>query len=201
MGTGEFTLEEIYRAVKQKRPDLCDDTYLCSTNCKHGHNHPEWMHRVRAALYEIKQKPGSRIKNARRKHWIIGGAESSAVLQNDEEAFAEGHEILALHRKKERNRRAVNRKKAVVIAETGSLRCEVCEFDFQSVYGELGSGFAECHHRVPLAQLTQEHRLKLSELAIVCANCHRMLHRRRNITVEALREIMRVQVSCQPKQP
>ena len=50
VGVGQFTLADIYRSVKEKYPALCDDSYLCSTNCKSGHNHPEWMHRVRAAL-------------------------------------------------------------------------------------------------------------------------------------------------------
>jgi predicted HNH restriction endonuclease len=58
------------------------------------------------------------------------------------------------------------------------------------VYGVLGEGFAECHHRVPLAELQEGHPVRLSDLAIVCANCHRMLHRRPLHTVEELREIV-----------
>jgi ribosomal protein L44E len=63
--------------------------------------------------------------------------------------------------------------------ETGRLQCEVCGFDFESVYGELGSGFAECHHTKPLADLRAAETTKVADLAIVCANCHRMIHRRR----------------------
>lgn len=107
-----------------------------------------------------------------------------------EEEYTEGRELFRLHRRKERNRRAVQRKKEQVQAAQGKLLCEVCDFDFAEVYGNLGAGFAECHHRIPLANLTEEYRIRLSELAIVCANCHRMLHCRPQPTVKGLRTIV-----------
>jgi 5-methylcytosine-specific restriction protein A len=58
----------------------------------------------------------------------------------------------------------------------------------QSGYGQLGEGFAECHHTCPLAELPGERATRLAGSAVVCANCHRMLHRgRRRATVEELR--------------
>src|SRR5438270_82163 len=82
------------------------------------------------------------------------------------------------------------RKKEKVLAVHGKLLCKVCDFDFALVYGVLGKDFAECHHRVPLAELEEGHPVRLSDLAIVCANCHRMLHRRPRHTVEKLRKIV-----------
>ncbi|MBN9122843.1 MAG: HNH endonuclease [Planctomycetes bacterium] len=200
MGVGEFALAEIYRTVKERYPELCDDSYLCKTNCQSGHNHPEWMHRVRAALDQLKNRPGSGItKQARRHYWYIGGS-APAAGSADDPGFPEGRQVMRLHLRKERNRKAVRRKKQRVLATTGRLCCEVCTFDFRATYGDLGDGFAECHHRVPLAELTEEYRIRLSELAIVCANCHRMLHRRRNLKVEELRAVMHAQVITQPKQ-
>ena len=35
----------------------------------------------------------------------------------------------------------------------------------------------EAHHRIPLCDLEPGTKTKLSDLAMVCANCHRMLHR------------------------
>jgi hypothetical protein len=117
------------------------------------------------------------------------------VLGDADEVFTEGRDRLRLHRKKERNPRAAKRKKELVLAATGKLLCEVCDFDFADFYGPLGEGFAEGHHRVPLSTLTEEYRLRLSDLAVVCANCHRMLHRRPNhgaelYLVEDLRRIV-----------
>lgn len=115
--------------------------------------------------------------------------ESTPLVPGDEE-YVEGRELFQLHRRKERNRRAVARKKRAALATCGRLLCEVCSFDFVEVYGQLGEGFAECHHRVPLSQLTPDHRTRLNDLAIVCANCHRMLHRRPTHRVDELREMV-----------
>ena len=106
------------------------------------------------------------------------------VLQDEgsgelDDAFEEGGIKFQLHRRKERNRRAVERKKESVLARRGALVCEACDFDFVVVYGSLGVGFAECHRRTPLASLEEGHRTRLKDLAIVCANCHRMLHKGR----------------------
>jgi hypothetical protein len=115
------------------------------------------------------------------------GGEDSAGAEDEEE---EGRTLLRLHRLKERNPRLVRRKKQAVLAATGRLICEVCAFDFAAVYGFLGDGFAECHHRTPLAELPGVVRTRLTDLAIVCANCHRMLHRRPAHAVEQLRAVI-----------
>jgi hypothetical protein len=104
-------------------------------------------------------------------------------------SVAEGRELLRLHRTRERKRSLVARKKRQVLAQTGRLACEACEFDFAAVYGQLGVGFAECHHTQPLAQKSGERRTTLTDLAVVCANCHRMLHRRPWRTMAQLREL------------
>jgi len=111
--------------------------------------------------------------------------------ENEDEEFPEGRVLTQLHNKRERDPRAAKRKKKLVLAATGKLRCEVCEFDFQAVYGLLGAEFAECHHTVPLADLTEVRCTRMSDLAIVCANCHRMLHRSRPVlTVATLRALV-----------
>lgn len=59
----------------------------------------------------------------------------------------------------------------------GRIRCECCGFDFVAAYGPLGDRFIECHHKIHLnkgARIT-----RIQDLALVCANCHRMLHRRK----------------------
>jgi 5-methylcytosine-specific restriction endonuclease McrA len=62
----------------------------------------------------------------------------------------------------------------------GRLICEVpeCGFDFVERYGELGTDYAQVHHLLPLSKSPKQGReVKLSDLAIVCANCHAMIHR------------------------
>src|SRR6266542_2912051 len=40
-----------------------------------------------------------------------------------------------------------------------------------------GRGYIECHHVRPLAAAQGEVRTRLADLAVVCCNCHRILHR------------------------
>lgn len=109
----------------------------------------------------------------------------------EDEVLPEGRVLTRLHLFRERNRVLVERKRERTLAKTGRLACEVCDFDFARVYGELGEGFTECHHVVPLSELPDIRRTRLADLAIVCANCHRMLHRTRpTMTILELRTLV-----------
>ncbi|WP_276208284.1 HNH endonuclease [Gracilibacillus sp. YIM 98692] len=61
----------------------------------------------------------------------------------------------------------------------GRLICEVCEFDFMERYGEIGDGYIEGHHTKPISEMSENEQTKVEDIALVCANCHRMLHRKR----------------------
>jgi len=109
----------------------------------------------------------------------------------DEEEFPEGKLLTRLHLARERNSKVIRKKKEAVLAESGRLLCECCGFDFEATYGKLGHAFAECHHRTPLASLKENVRTKLADLAIVCSNCHRMLHKTGNgMSVEELGRVI-----------
>jgi 5-methylcytosine-specific restriction protein A len=122
----------------------------------------------------------------------LAGQPSIAELAVDEEtSFIEGELLTRLHMQRERSSRAVSRKKSRVLQATGRLGCEVCGFDFERVYGQLGRGFAECHHTIPLADLPFLRKTRLADLSIVCSNCHRMLHKSRPVrSVHELKEIV-----------
>ncbi len=101
----------------------------------------------------------------------------------------EGARNRRLHLVTERNRDIVERKKAQVKSEKGSLECEACGFNFAKVYGDLGADFCEVHHRLPLSQLDAPVCPKLDDLAIVCSNCHRIIHRTKPLmSVEDFRD-------------
>ena len=115
----------------------------------------------------------------------------SEEVVSDEEEGEEGQVLTRTHRYRERDTRLVKRKKNRVLRRTGKLRCEVCCFDFSAVYGDRGDGFIECHHTRPLSELQPGQRTALSELALVCSNCHRMIHRKRPwLSVAQLREVV-----------
>lgn len=88
----------------------------------------------------------------------------------------EGKQVTVTHLLYERNRCIVNKKKQQA-ALKGELECEICHFNFEKVYGNVGKNFIEAHHIVPLAEAKGLHKTKLEDLILVCSNCHRMLHR------------------------
>jgi 5-methylcytosine-specific restriction enzyme A len=102
---------------------------------------------------------------------------SAEPWDQEDEGALEGAVLMRAHRSRERNAELSRRKKRKVLELTGRLACEVCSFDFKATYGDIGDGFAECHHRTPLSQLNADAKTYLKDLALVCANCHRMLHR------------------------
>jgi 5-methylcytosine-specific restriction enzyme A len=107
------------------------------------------------------------------------------------ELFEEGGVLFRIHRLRERNRRLVALKKAQALSETGLLACEACGFDFAATYGRLGEGYIECHHRRPLSDLLARVAVRVEDLALVCGNCHRILHRQNPmITVDQLRDFL-----------
>ncbi len=96
------------------------------------------------------------------------------------ESFPEGKIKEELHKSRERNTKLVKQVKAEAIAKYGKLECQCCGFDFERTYGKLGSGFIEAHHTLPISELHSDGgSTRKEDIALVCSNCHRMLHRRR----------------------
>lgn len=117
---------------------------------------------------------------------------SFGEIELDEIEFEEGFVLTRLHKLRERSPSLSRKKKEVVFARTGKLECEVCDFDFYEFYGELGQGVAECHHIVPVSKLKKGTKTKLSDLSILCANCHRIIHYSKPmLSIPQLREYIR----------
>jgi 5-methylcytosine-specific restriction protein A len=72
-------------------------------------------------------------------------------------------------------RHPVNR--AACIAAHGAF-CNVCGFDFGEVYGSLGHGYIEVHHRVPVSRMGADYIVDpIRDLVPLCSNCHAAVHR------------------------
>jgi 5-methylcytosine-specific restriction enzyme A len=112
--------------------------------------------------------------------WSSGTTDTAAAAPEEGETEVdEGRIAFRMHRERERNSGLGRRKKRAVLQSTGRLACEVCGFDFFDTYGELGHGCIEAHHVVLLAESTGPIKVTTSALALVCSNCHRMLHHAR----------------------
>jgi 5-methylcytosine-specific restriction enzyme A len=89
----------------------------------------------------------------------------------------EGALVTRLHRTRERDPEIVRKKKADALKRHRKLSCDACGFDFAARYGARGEGYIECHHVQPLSA-SAERTTRLADLALLCANCHRMIHAR-----------------------
>jgi hypothetical protein len=113
-------------------------------------------------------------------------------VEEDEMLFEEGRIVELTHQERERNRTLTEAAKMYFIRDHKRLFCEVCGFDFEEIYGELGANFIEVHHTKPLVEFAPEGELVNSgDLVMLCANCHRMIHRLASPSLEELRKRLR----------
>lgn len=83
----------------------------------------------------------------------------------------------------------IKKAKSIFKKKNGSLKCQICGFNFEEVYGKLGEDYIEGHHIIPLASRKEECISRIEDVVLVCANCHRMLHRKKGITIDELKNI------------
>jgi 5-methylcytosine-specific restriction protein A len=103
----------------------------------------------------------------------------------------EGRLLERNHLVRERNPKLRQQKITAVLAAGLAIACEVCAFDFETIYGERGRQYIEVHHRTPL-HASGRQRTRLTDLALLCSNCHRMIHRYSPwLTVEELADQVR----------
>jgi 5-methylcytosine-specific restriction enzyme A len=117
-------------------------------------------------------------------------APDTPVTTDNQTVFDEGREREIRTNRVERNRKLVERAK-----EIHGLSCQVCGFNFEEAYGAHGEGFIEVHHKVPVAAAAKGGGGKVDakeDMAVLCSNCHRMVHRGgRLLMLDELREIER----------
>lgn len=99
------------------------------------------------------------------------------IAEAQDEIFVEeGGLLFRRHLERERNPGLRAKKIAEALSQGWGLGCQICGFDFAKRYGPLGEGYIECHHVVPL-HATGARTTRLRDLILICANCHRMIHR------------------------
>jgi predicted HNH restriction endonuclease len=104
---------------------------------------------------------------------------------------AEGKLLTKLHKRRERSVMLVNAKKKSAMKKFGVLECEACGFNFGKRYGERGQGFIECHHTQPVREYGDGRKTTTEDLALLCANCHRIIHTKRPwLRVEELKALL-----------
>ena len=97
----------------------------------------------------------------------------------------EGEESRAEAIFRSRNHALIYAKKA-----NSDYRCEVCRFKFENRYGEIGSEYIIAHHLKAIA--SGPSKTTLDDIALVCANCHAMIHTRTPAySIDELRKLVK----------
>jgi predicted HNH restriction endonuclease len=123
---------------------------------------------------------------------LLVDSTNNITLPDIDQEFLEGRSVLRKHLLKERNRKLIELAKTTRLATEDELRCDVCNISFKERYGEIGKDFIEAHHVVPLSGLNSSTRMRIEDLALLCSNCHRMIHRGNPIlTLEQLKHKLR----------
>jgi hypothetical protein len=117
----------------------------------------------------------------------VPAASSGTAPDSDLSAF-EGEPRMFFHLRRERDASVVDAKRQAARNSDGQLECEVCRFTTQCRYPALPDDICEVHHKRPLGELPGPVETNLSDLAVLCPNCHRAIHRTRPmLTVEDFR--------------
>lgn len=183
----EIDLEDRFRALAQDRKKL---SYIAA-------DHPELADLVAEHLALIEKGANSRqLRHAAdqvisAQQAIFGEsnygsasslqeATSEPVSQTDEEIYGvEGRTLIRVHIYKERNRSLVKKAKRYYKKQWGKLKCEICELEPDSKYGSKGDACIEAHHKTPIEELLPDSITRMTDLAMLCASCHRILHSKR----------------------
>lgn len=105
--------------------------------------------------------------------------------------YTEGKLIAVTHILRERDSRVVELAKQLHYENDPMMKCECCGFSYSDVYGSRGRGFIEAHHNIPISELTTEREVRPEDFSMLCANCHRMIHKKLPwLRVEELKTII-----------
>jgi 5-methylcytosine-specific restriction protein A len=136
------------------------------------------------AFKELFEKGGRDIDADLRKQ-----QEDTQSIEPEEEVWeSEDSLVLKEHKKYERkNNNAIQKLKE----KLDYPPCEVCGFNFEKEYG---TKYIEAHHIIPISEMRKKGQtsrtIREKDLAMLCSNCHRMIHRFKELSVFGLKELL-----------
>ena len=179
------------------------DIYTTFLNIYEGDLPKSWKANIRAII-EDNSSDSTRYKGSEDLFYSVDGVgkghwglrnfnqEEALELTQEDDEFSEGKILLKNHLQRERNVKLIEQSKKKFIAKHGRLYCEICGFDFEEAYGELGKNFIEAHHIKPVSQMTENEKTSIDDIVMVCSNCHSMIHRKKPwLTVNNIKQIIR----------
>jgi 5-methylcytosine-specific restriction protein A len=101
-------------------------------------------------------------------------AATPEVDEAEDVEFYEGRLLTQSHLRRERS--AGLRKALLKKRQGDALYCDVCDEAHSALPPELRTAAFEAHHIIPIAAVG-EGATKIADVALLCATCHRLLHR------------------------
>ena len=113
-------------------------------------------------------------------------------VETEEIVGKEGKLLARFHIYKERDRRFARMVRRHYKSHSGGkLICQACGCVPVKTYGPNGKSCVEAHHKIPIEQLQPDSVTVVSEMAMLCANCHRVVHSKRPcLTVEQVNQLV-----------
>ena len=99
-------------------------------------------------------------------------SENEIEVVDEEEIFSEGRVVTETHKRRERNPN-IRKNLIAKLIETDSVKCGICGL---KPTNPISEAVFEAHHIIPLSEARKE-QTKLKDMALLCANCHRMVHK------------------------
>ena len=99
------------------------------------------------------------------------------IAEDVDVSAIEGEPLLFFHVRRERSP-ALRKAKRDAVRNTGNpLSCESCRLVTEQAFPGLTEDIMEVHHRLPLSAVEGTVVTSLEDLALLCPNCHRAIHR------------------------
>lgn len=136
-------------------------------------------------VYDLSNLPSEAVLNRHLKeilsHYLkletLGGLTDLAEIDDDAvEGSVDERRRYRQHQRIERNPSTSQKVKKAL-----GYVCQGCGFDFEKVYGTIGRLYIEAHHLIELGSLPADTVVPMNvktDFAVLCANCHRMMHRK-----------------------
>lgn len=120
-----------------------------------------------------------------------GIASEAVLLPVSDDEFSEGKLLTIIHYRRERDPKL--RRRLLETRRAGGLSCDACGFGRPELPNDLQEALFEAHHTLPLA--SGERITRLPDLALLCACCHRVVHklmilRKRSVPIDELSAIV-----------
>jgi len=130
----------------------------------------------RAIVGEFLEKPELVAKLAAQIREQIGEAKTEGVTSDTDdlnEEFFEGRIVYKMHRTRERK---PGIRKKLLKHRQENLHCDLCLRSWDHLPEDLRKSVFEVHHIKPL-HMSESKKTKLSDVALLCACCHRVMHK------------------------